>query len=321
MATSRPLKVGLQVTHWEGGFGGVTPRWADVLALARQAEDVGFDSLWVVDHALTLDAEFSTGIGRAVPPEFADETPRGHWDGWTLLTALAVATSRIELGTLVVCTGYRNPALLAKMADTLDEISGGRLILGLGAGDSMFEHRALGFPADRLVSRFEEALTIVHRLLREGSLDFTGTYYRVEGFELRPRGPRPGGPPILLGTLATKPRMLRLTAQHADIWNGWVSFGRSRADVVPPMRERIDEACRAEGRDPATLERSLAIQIAAPGRRIPGSEPITGSPEEVASALRALAAEGIGHVQITLVPTTLEMVAGFGAVLDLLDRE
>jgi alkanesulfonate monooxygenase SsuD/methylene tetrahydromethanopterin reductase-like flavin-dependent oxidoreductase (luciferase family) len=320
MATSRPLKVGLQIPHWEGGFGGKTPRWADLLALAGLAEDVGFDSLWVVDHALTLDAEFFTGIGRPVPPEFADETPGGYLEGWTLLTALAATTKRIELGTLVACTGYRNPALLAKMADTLDEISGGRLILGLGAGDSMFEHRAMGYPTDRLISRFEEALTIVRRLLREGSLDFAGTYNRLEGFELRPRGPRPGGPPILLGTLATGPRMLRLTARHADVWNGWIAFGSNHPDVVPPMRERIDAACRAEGRDPASLERSLAVQIAFFGRRVPGSEPITGSPEEVAASLRALAAEGIGHVQVILAPTTSETVAGFRAVLDLLDR-
>jgi alkanesulfonate monooxygenase SsuD/methylene tetrahydromethanopterin reductase-like flavin-dependent oxidoreductase (luciferase family) len=319
MATSRPLKVGLQLSTWEGGFGGVTPRWPDVVAMAREAENVGFDSLWVVDHALTLDAEFYTGIGRQVPPEFAGETPRGHWDGWTLLTALAAATNRIELGTLVLCTNYRNPAHLAKMADTLDEISGGRLTLGLGAGDSLFEHRVMGYPDGSLVSRFEEALTIIRALLREGSVDFAGTYYRVDGFELRPRGPRPGGPPILLGTLATKPRMLRLTARYADVWNGWVSFGRSHADVVPPMRKRLDEACLAEGRDPATLQRSLAIQIALTGRGIPGSEPISGSPEEIAVSLRALAAEGIDHVQITLVPTTLEMVTRFGAVIDLLN--
>jgi alkanesulfonate monooxygenase SsuD/methylene tetrahydromethanopterin reductase-like flavin-dependent oxidoreductase (luciferase family) len=184
----------------------------------------------------------------------------------------------------------------------------------------MFEHRAMGYPTDQLVSRFEEALTVIRRLLREGSLDFAGTYYRFDGFELRPRGPRPGGPPILLGTLATGPRMLRLTARHADVWNGWIAFGRNHPDVVPPMRERIDAACRAEGRDPASLERSLAVQVAFFGRRVPGSEPITGTPEEVAASLRALAAEGIGHVQVILAPTTSETVAGFRAVFDLLDR-
>jgi alkanesulfonate monooxygenase SsuD/methylene tetrahydromethanopterin reductase-like flavin-dependent oxidoreductase (luciferase family) len=154
-AAARALKVGLHMPHWEGGIDGVTPRWTDLLALAQQAEAVGFDSLWVADHTWTIEREFYEGIGRPVPPEVAD-IPSGMWEGWTLLTALAVATNRIELGILVACTGFRNPALLAKMADTLDEISDGRLILGLGAGDSMFEHRAMGYPTDHLVSRFEE---------------------------------------------------------------------------------------------------------------------------------------------------------------------
>jgi alkanesulfonate monooxygenase SsuD/methylene tetrahydromethanopterin reductase-like flavin-dependent oxidoreductase (luciferase family) len=317
---TRPLKIGLQIPHWEGGMDGVTPRWSDLLALAKQAEAVGLDSLWVVDHAWTIDSEFYEGIGRPVPPEFANESAAGYWDGWTVLTAFAGATSRIELGTLVACTGYRNPALLAKMADTLDEISDGRLILGLGAGDSLFEHRAMGYPADHLVSRFEEALTIIRGLLRDGRLDFTGAYYRIEDFELQPRGPRPDGPPILIGTLGNRPRMLRLTAQHADIWNGWVVFDRSHPDVVPAMRERIDAACRLHGRDPDTLTRSLTIQVALPGEHFPATQPLTGSAEDLAASLRALAAEGIDHVQIFLAPTTPATVESFGSVLELLDR-
>jgi alkanesulfonate monooxygenase SsuD/methylene tetrahydromethanopterin reductase-like flavin-dependent oxidoreductase (luciferase family) len=319
-AAGRALKVGLHMPHWEGGLEGVTPRWADLLALARQAEAVGFDSLWVADHSWTSESEFLEGIGRPVPPEIADMPPGGLWEGWTLLTALAVATSRVELGMLVACTGFRNPALLAKMADTLDEISDGRLILGLGAGDSMFEHRAMGYPTDHLVSRFEEALTIIRRLLREGKLDFSGTYYRVDGFELRPRGPRPNGPPIMIGTLANRPRMLRLVAQLADIWNGWVAYERNHADVVAPMRERVDAACHLHGRDPDTLERSLTIQIAQPGQQVPGSDPMIGSPQELAAALRAVADEGIGHIQIFLMPTTPATVDSFGEVLELLNQ-
>ena len=114
--------------------------------------------------------------------------------------------------------------------------------------------------------------------------------------------------------------MLRLVAQHADIWNGWVAYERNHADVVPPMRERVDAACHVHGRDPATLERSLTIQVAQPGQQVPGSDPMTGSPEELAASLRALAAEGISHVQIFLMPTTPATVDGFGAVLELLDR-
>jgi alkanesulfonate monooxygenase SsuD/methylene tetrahydromethanopterin reductase-like flavin-dependent oxidoreductase (luciferase family) len=319
MASGRPLKVGLHLPHWEGGLNGATPRGSDLIGLARLGEAVGFDSLWVADHAWIVENDFYEAIDRPVPAQVAD-APAGLWDGWTLLTAVAAVTSRIELGPLVACTGFRNPALLAKMADTLDEISGGRLILGLGAGDSLFEHRAMGYPTDRLVSRFEEAVIIIRRLLREGALDFAGTYYRIDGFELRPRGPRPNGPPIMIGALANRPRMLRLTAQYADIWNGWVAYERSHADVVPPLRDRVDQACRRHGRDPGALRRSLAIQVAEPGKQVPESDPLTGSPDELAAALRAMAAEGIDHVQIFLMPTTPATVEGFGEVLARLDR-
>jgi alkanesulfonate monooxygenase SsuD/methylene tetrahydromethanopterin reductase-like flavin-dependent oxidoreductase (luciferase family) len=319
-AAARPLRVGLQLPHWEGGLGGVTPRWADLLALAQQAEAVGFDSLWVADHAWMIRRDYYEGIGRPVPPEVADMPPAGVWEGWTLLTALAAATSRVQLGVLVACTGFRNPALLAKMADTLDEISGGRLILGLGAGDSLSEHRAMGYPTDHLVSRFEEALIITRRLLRNGALSFAGTYYRIDGFELRPRGPRPDGPPILIGTLGNRPRMLRLVAQHADIWNGSLVYARSRVDAVPSLREQVDAACRQHGRDPRTLLRSLQIQVAQPEQQAPGSDLMTGPPEEMAASLRALAAEGIGHVQLALRPATPATVDSLGAVPEILDR-
>ena len=149
----------------------------------------------------------------------------------------------------------------------------------------------MGYQTDHLVSRFEEALTIVRRLLREGRLDFTGTQYRVDGFELRPRGPRPSGPPILIGTLANRLRMLRLVAQHADIWNGWVAYDRNDADVVPPMRERVDAACHLHegvGLAEAVLDDPDRTVRAAS----PGLDPMTGSPEELTVALRALATEG-----------------------------
>ena len=123
----------------------------------------------------------------------------------------------------------------------------------------------------------------------------------------------------MIGTLANRPRMLRLTVAHADIWNGWVAYDRSHADVVAPMRARVDAAC-VQGRDPVTLERTLAIQIAQPGQEVPSSDPITGTPEEVAASLRALADEGISHVQIFLMPTTPATIDDFGAVLERLDR-
>jgi alkanesulfonate monooxygenase SsuD/methylene tetrahydromethanopterin reductase-like flavin-dependent oxidoreductase (luciferase family) len=317
---TRPLKVGLLLPHWERALDGATPRWADMLAFAQRAEAVGVDSLWVVDHLLIRRDELYERMGLPVLPGLAEAPPVGFWEGWSLLAALAAATTRVELGTVVACTGYRNPALLAKMADTLDEISGGRLILGLGAGDSHFEHQAFGVPFDQRVGRFEEALTIVRGLLREGALDYQGTYYRVERCELRPRGPRPGGPPLMLGVLASGRRMLRLAAQQADLCNAWLAYGRSQPDEIPPLRDRIDAACREHGRDPTTLARTVTIRAALFGGTVAGAEPLTGSPEELAASLRAFAREGISHVQVWLTPHTLAGVEAFAPVLELLDR-
>ena len=155
--------------------------------MAVLAEQVGFDSLWLVDHLIyKLDGE---------------DRARGVWEVWSLLSAIAATTSRVELGTLVLAMGWRNPALLAKMADTVEEISGGRLILGLGSGYHEFEYDAFGFPYNYRVSRFEEAIQIVHGLLRNGEIDFEGKYHSARECELSPRGPRTGGPPILIGTV------------------------------------------------------------------------------------------------------------------------
>ena len=240
--------------------------------------------------------------------------PGGLWEGWTLLTALAVATSRVELGILVACTGFRNPALLAKMADTLDEISEGRLILGLGAGDSLFEHRAMGYPTDHLVSRFEEALTIIRAVAAGRSAGLHGDLLprrRLRAATAWPAAEWPADPDRDPGEPAADAAPRGPTCRHLE------RLGRLRRATTPTscrrMRERVDAACHLHGRDPATLERSLTIQVAQPGQEVPGSDPMTGSPEELAASLRALADEGISHVQIFLMPTTPATVEGFGA--------
>jgi probable F420-dependent oxidoreductase len=313
---NRPLKVGLFLPNAEGMMDRDTPGWTDLLAIARRAEAVGFDSVWVLDHLL-VRLWLSGREGDLV----------GCWECWSLLAALAAATERVGLGTLVSCTGYRNPALVAKMADTVDEISGGRLILGLGAGWHEPEYRAFGYPFDHRVSRFEEALQIIATLLREGRIDFEGRYFSARECELRPRGPRPGGPPILVG--AHGERMLRLVARFADAWNAdWFSS----PDQVPAVRNQVDAACAAVGRDPATLERTLAVKVDAPGwrgrvgeswstdMRAANSPPASGSPEELAAVLRGFAGEGITHVQVWLEPNSLAGIEAFTPVLELLDR-
>ena len=176
MTKGRPLAVGLLLPDHEGHFGGATARWRDLREMALLAEAIGVDSLWVTDHLINVKPH---------------RPNRGTWECWSHLSALAAITERVALGTLVICTGFRNPALLAKMAATVEEISDGRLILGLGAGWNEAEHLAFGYPFDRRVSRFAEALTIITGLLRDGQIDFCGEFYQARDCELRPRGPRP----------------------------------------------------------------------------------------------------------------------------------
>src|SRR5262245_52856257 len=173
-----------------------------IRAIAQQAETDGFDSIWLADHLLYRKP---------------GEPTRGIWECWTMLAALAEATQRVEIGTLVLCNSFRHPAILAKMATTADEVSGGRLILGVGAGWNEPEYRAFGLPFDHRVDRFEEALQILAALLHEGHVDFAGQYYQARNCDDLPRGPRAFGPPLLVG--GEGPRMLKLTAQYADLWN------------------------------------------------------------------------------------------------------
>jgi len=309
----RPLKVGLHLS--------IADRWEDILAMAQRAASVGFDSLWMGDHLHMKREQLWITAGRPVPHEVAIAPPVGAWECWSLLSALAMAVPRVELGTLVTCTGFRNPALTAKIAETVDTISGGRLILGLGSGDVEFEHREYGFPFDHPVGRFEEALTIITSLLRDGYCDFQGTYHQVHEAVLEPRGPRPHGPPILIGTLATGKRMLRLAAQHADLWNGWLGHGRSWPDVLPPLREAIDAACVGVGRDPATLQRTVVVRVALLGETVIGGvEPLMGTTRAIADAFREYARGGVSHIQVWLVPNDLRGVEAFAAVLEELDR-
>ncbi|MGH2383173.1 MAG: LLM class flavin-dependent oxidoreductase [Candidatus Limnocylindria bacterium] len=297
------MKIGVQLPEVER----VVP-WAELREMAVTAERIGLDSIWVGDHLLYRD----------------DGLPaRGPWEAWSTLAALAAITERVELGPLVASTSFHNPAMLAKKAATVDEISGGRLILGLGAGWNEAEYAAFGFPFDRRVSRFEEAFTIVRELLAVGRSDFHGTYYQLDDALLLPRGPRRDGPPLMIGSIGE--RMLRITLPHVSSWNAWCAwFGNSVAGYLP-LRERVDEACRAAGRDPAQVERTLALLVAFPGAVGRGSavseerfDPIDGDPATLVPTLRAFADAGVGHVQLVLDPITVGSIAALGPTLDAL---
>ena len=305
---ARPLKVGVQLPEVEW-----VARWSQLREMASTAETIGLDSIWVGDHLLYR------GDGRPA---------RGPWEAWTTLAAIAAVTDGVEIGPLVASTSFHNPGLLAKQAATLDEISGGRLILGLGAGWNEVEYGAYGFPFDHRVSRFEEAFTIIRTLLAEGRCDFHGAYYDLDDCELLPRGPRHPhgeGPPVLVGSHGE--RMLAITLPHVQAWNAWFTWFDNSVEGYRPMRDTVDAACRAAGRDPAEVERTLALLVAFPaalGRALgertgPDVTPISSDAATLASALRAFAAAGVGHVQLVLDPITVETIAALAPALALLD--
>jgi alkanesulfonate monooxygenase SsuD/methylene tetrahydromethanopterin reductase-like flavin-dependent oxidoreductase (luciferase family) len=304
--TNRPIKVGIQLPEVEREV-----RWPELLDMTRAIEDLGFDSIWLGEHLLY---------------RWPDRDPRAPWEAWSTMAAIAAVTSRVEFGPLVACTNFHNPALLAKQATTIDEISGGRLVLGLGAGWNETEFRAFGFPYDHRVDRFEEAFTIIRTLLRDGRIDFDGRWYQVRDCELLPRGPRPAGPPLMIGS--NGPRMLRATVPYVDSWNSWYADIGNRPEGVPAIRAIVDEACRDVGRDPTEVERTVAVLVELPGGtgRVQGGyskdapAPLTGSPAEMAEVLRGFAREGIAHVQLVVDPITVASIRALEPVLTELDR-
>jgi probable F420-dependent oxidoreductase len=276
------------------------PTYPEVRAVALAAEAAGFDSLWVYDHLLfRFDGE-TTGIHEA----------------WTVLSAIAEATTRVELGTIVMCTSFRNPALLAKMAGTLDHVSGGRLILGVGCGWHDPEYEAFGYPTDHKVGRFEEALTVIRELIREGRTDMDGRWTQARDAVLVP--PARVDIPILIA--AKRPRMLELTARHADAWNlAWFGEPNERLATV---RADLAAACAAVGRDPASLDITVGINVRYPDLATDaypvGTEgaALQGSAAEVAAGLAAHADLGASHIIANLEPATPAAVERFAAAVE-----
>jgi alkanesulfonate monooxygenase SsuD/methylene tetrahydromethanopterin reductase-like flavin-dependent oxidoreductase (luciferase family) len=301
---SRPLRVGVQLpeVEWEVPF-------AELIEMARTAEAVGFDSLWLGDHLL-----YDLEVG-----------PRGPWEVWTSLAALAAATQRIALGPLVASTSFHAPAMLAKQAATVDAISGGRLILGLGAGWNRREYDAYGFAYDQRVSRFEEAFTIIRTLLTDGAIDFHGAFYDADRCVLHPRSPRPSGPPLMIGS--SKPRMLSIALPYVQSWNVWWSDYGNTADGFAARKAVVDAAAVACGRLPADVEATAAVHVQLPSGRgrvtgdyaANGSLPLMGTPVEIADQLRGFAAVGAAEVQLVVDPITRPAIEWFADMFAALD--
>jgi probable F420-dependent oxidoreductase len=287
------MKIGVQLPEVE-----YEASWKQVAGMARLAEEVGLDSIWLGDHLL-----YDLPQGR-----------RGPWEAWSMLAGLAAVTEHIELGPLVAALPFHNPAVLAKTAATVDEISGGRLVLGVGAGWNQVEFEAFGLPYDRRFARFAEAFTIVRTLLKEGRIDHRGEFYTLVDCELLPRPSRPGGPPLLIGS--NGPRMLALTLPHVSAWNSWYSDFDNDPERVAPLVATIEAACREAGRPPEEVAKTVALYIGFGGRPIrrTGGSPLDGHSDEIIRHLRVIESAGVGLVQAVLDPIVPETIEKLGEI-------
>ena len=298
------MRLGL-INQLHGGSDGNGPTWQSILNRALVAEEVGFDIFVFEDALLYRSAEKTDGV----------------WESMTIAAALAASTNTIRLGQSVVNSPYRSPALVASMATTLDEISGGRFVLGLGAGNTPdSDYDAFGFPTDRRFSRFAEAIEIVHSLLKTGKADFQGDFYEVIDSELVLRGPSLTGPEI--NVAAGGERMLGLVARFADAWNwwGWDETLDQIRERVGPIVANLESACETVGRDPHSVGRTFDLYgVVAPGTSSvhPLANPIAGSADEIARSLLGLESLGFEEVRCDVYPKTPEGIEAMAPVIEL----
>jgi probable F420-dependent oxidoreductase len=297
---ARPLSVGVQLPEVERDV-----RWPEIVAMARAAEEVGFDSIWLGDHLLYR------GDGR---PE------RGPWDPWTTLAALAASTERVRLGPLVACAAFHPPGLLARMAAAIDEVSGGRFVLGIGAGWNETEFRAFGIPFGERASRFEEAFEIVRRLLGGERVTFEGRFSRVRDAVLLPRPAR--RIPLMIGSNGD--RILRTGLPHTDAWNTWYTDYGNTPEGFAALNDRVTSLVEEAGRASGDVTRSacaLVVLDRAAGERPVGPDvaPLEGPAALVADGIRALGEAGADEAILVLSPITERSIRAMGEVLALLE--
>lgn len=302
----RPIELGLVLPMGDTFVDGSTARWSDIRALSLRAEEVGFDTVWTADELLWRPAN-----GKV----------QGWWEGVAITAAIAEATSRVKVGTWILSALHRNPGITAKAVETIDEISGGRFVFGLGSGHAGRQAHAFGLPEDHVYARFEEALQIIIPLLKQGHADFEGNYHAARDLEQRPRGPRAGQIPIMIGAKGQK--MLRQAALHADIWSWYVE---ERSDLVEfgPRLAALEAACAEVGRDPATIGKSAGIVVeptSFSGSEATFGPPVRGTSEEIAQTLRDFGAAGYTNLELVVWPPTLSAVDALRPVIEMLDAD
>jgi len=293
------FEVGVVLPLSQFGADRATPRWPHVREIAERAEVAGFDTVWIPDELLWL----SEG-----------EAPQGLWDGVSMAGAIAASTSRIKVGTWVLSALHRNPGIIAKTAETLDEISGGRFVFGLGAGHAWpGQAHAFGLPEDRIFDRFNEALKIIVPLLRAGRADFQGEFHTARELVQQPVGPRPGAIPLLIG--GNGPKGQRHAALHADVWSCYAEE-RAHVDELGPRIASLEAICKEVGRDPASIGRGAGVSVRPLEPAGQHANAISGSAEEIADALRTFQDAGFTQVDLMVGPGTVEAYEALTPVLD-----
>lgn len=293
------FELGAVIPIIESGPDRVVPRWPEVLEQARRAEEIGFDTIWTPDELLW---------------QVEGGPPRGAWDGISMAGAVAAVTARAKVGTWVLSALHRNPGILAKTAETLDEISGGRFVFGLGAGHEWpGQARAFGLPEAQIFARFEEALEIIVPLIREGRADFEGRFHAARDLQQAPRGPRPGSMPLLIG--GNGPKGQRAAVRFADIYSCYIEEQASVEEVAPRLSS-LEALCAALGRDPSSIGRSVGVWTRPldPSGTRPAS--LSGSAEEIADAIRSFRHAGFTQVELMYLPGTLEALEALAPVVE-----
>jgi alkanesulfonate monooxygenase SsuD/methylene tetrahydromethanopterin reductase-like flavin-dependent oxidoreductase (luciferase family) len=273
--------------------------------MARAAEEVGFDSVWVGDHLLYR------ADGREA---------RGPWDAWSVLAAIAGTTARVRLGPLVACTAFAAPGLLARKAAAVQEISGGRLVLGLGAGWNETEFRAFGVPFDHRASRFGESFEIIRRLLDGERVTYEGRFESVRDAVLLPRPP--ARLPLMIGS--TGERVLRTALPHADVWNIWYDLYGNTPEGFAEENARISRLVREAGRRPSDVVRSATVFVTldSGGRDRPHTQdvrPLAGPHPTIAHGLVDLAAAGVEEAILVVSPISERSIRALGDVVATLE--
>ena len=294
------FEIGIVVPIFQYGPERITPRWPEIRAIAQRAEEIGFDTLWTPDELVWFSK---------TPP------PQGAWEGVSMAGAVAAVTSKATVGTWVMSALHRNPGITAKAVETLDEISGGRFLFGLGAGHEWpGQARAFGLPEEKIFARFEEALEIIVPLLRRGHASFEGTYHAARDLPQRPQGPRPGAIPLMIG--GNGPRGQRAAVRHADIWSCYIEE-RAHVDEVAPRITSVRAICEELGRDFEMLGRSVGMYVQP--LEAAGYQPntLSGSAEEIAAAMLTFRDAGFTRLELMFGPGTMEALEALAPVLEL----